>query len=454
MTPPPPSFLKPYGMVREIADWIDSVSPYKNRVLSVSSALAIMATLCGRRYALTGGMRSVLYLVGVADSGFGKEAGRQAASRLFDRCGFKQRVGSGDFASETGLVVQLREHPSRLFMVDEFGRMIAGFTHKNAGSHERQIMTTLMKLWGNAGSHTFYGKAYAEKPTIKIEEPHCVVYGTTTHAAFWRAIQGNDIVDGVLSRLLIVPVDGDRGAYCKPSDGKHEPPSSLVAKCKAIATGPPMGNLASLDSSDLAGVHLTIQMSDAAEAASDKVRETADVLAKKAGPLRDLWRRAHEQTLRLALTMAVSYWPEQCAIRDASGLARETQPVVDETDILWAWRMVKWCTARMADSVGDLVADTDEERCALAIVRVLRTNDGGAGKNAITRATQGYPHRTREAALSTLLDSERVVKDTRPSRGRSAVWYRLATIEEDTDSLAETTKNLSSDLRQGGPHVC
>ncbi len=433
----PKALLQPYGIIKDIADWIDRRSRYRCRPLSVASAIAILATVCGRRYAHEDGLRAVLYLIGVAESGFGKEAGRQAAVTLLSRAGLEQRVGTGDFASETGLVVQLRDMPIRMFPLDEFGRMLAGFTSKNAGSHERQIVSSLMKLWGNAGRDTFLGKAYAEKPAIRIEEPHCVLYATTTAEQFWRAVQGSDVVDGVMSRLLVVPVDGVRGVWRDINPADVDPPQSLIDAVKMLAKGPPMGDLASIDSSERPGVHAPVVMSPAAAAASVKVRETADALALKVPGQTVLWRRAHEQTLRLALVAAVGSWPTHIAACNLAMVEPAKAPTIGETDILWAWSIVRWCTHRMASAVGDLVADNDEERTTLAIVKAARRGgQDGVTRSALTRALHRVPRAVREAALKTALESGLVVLQTRPHRGSGPAQerYCLATPDDEPAS--------------------
>jgi hypothetical protein len=248
----------------------------------------------------------------------------------------------------------------------------------------------------------------------------------------------------VLSRLLILPVDGDRGVFRRPNDADTEPPPALIARARKLAAGVDNGNLSALESSELAGNHATVVLTDAAEAASDKVRDTADTLAKKAGILKDLWRRAHEQTLRLALLMACGAWPEECEGRKAAGLPHQPVPIIEERDVVWGWRLTRWATARMADSVADLVADSDEERCQLAIMKAIKSGADGAGKNTITRATQGAGHRLREAALSTLLDSERIVKEHRVTRGRTAVWFSLPVPDDTTDALLGDSAQMTA----------
>lgn len=437
----PPALLQPYGVVKDIADWIDRRSRYKCRPLATAAALACMATVCGRRYAHEDGMRAALYMIGVAESGYGKEAGRQSAIKLLARAGLEQRVGTGDFASETGLVVQLRDCPVRMFPLDEFGRMLAGFTSKNAGSHERQIVSTLMKLWGNAGRDTFLGKAYAEKPAIRIEEPHAVLYATTTAEQFWRAVQGSDVVDGVMSRLLIIPVDGARGQWRETSPGDSEPPKALIDTVKMLAKGPPMGDLANIDSSESQGTHAVVVMSPEAQDASTRVRETADALALKDPTQLALWRRAHEQTLRLALVAAVSSWPAHIDACRLASLEPSKAPTIQEMDILWAWSIVRWSTRRMCSAVRDLVADSDEERTTLAIIKAARRGGiDGVSRRDLTRALQRVPRAVREAAIRTALESGQVVMHTRPHHGygRPGEWFALPTAEDDqASSLAD-----------------
>jgi hypothetical protein len=416
------------GLIGEIADWIDSCAVHRARVLSVAAAVSVVCTLAGRRYALPGGARAILHSVGVARTGVGKEIGRQCAIGLLTAAGHDKRIGADDVTSAAALVTLLRDCPTKLLLLDELGRLLEAYGSGNAASHERGIVTSLIRLW-SSGPGKFLGRAYAERPPQSVMQPHAVMYATTTPESLIRSLKGSDVVDGVLSRLLLWRVPHGQLAPARPTGKPLEPPAQLVAMCKGLARGPEGGNLSGLESADLACDPVVVPLSDAAEEAAgrigDRVRERLE------GDAADLWVRAREQSLRLALAAAVS-----------CGSLR-----VEVEHLKWAWQIVRWSTQGSAELVAHNVAETEEGRAVLAVLALLERRGGHATRSEITRALHRIDRRVRESALASGLDSGRIVRETVVVRGKTADAYRLAS----SDELEATTIESANDyaLLQG-----
>lgn len=422
----PRALVNPPGLIGDIARWVDACAVHPAPILSVASAISVVSTLCGRRYALRGGLRACTYIVGIAQSGVGKEAGRQCAVSLLDRCGLRRRVGTGAIASGAGLVQRLVAHPVQLFLLDEFGRMLDAFSSRNSASHEREIMTTLMTLW-SAAPGVFLGKAYAEKEATAIEQPHTVVYGTTTPDPFYGAFRSRDVIEGVLSRMLIFEVDHGQLAEVHATQSVSEPPATLIARCKAVASGAafgsaPIGNVSDVDLSGTVAMQIIVPLSPAAEAG---VRAIGASLTDKLNRAthRDLWVRAREQAMRLALAVAVGCGSAEVA---ADHLA-------------WAWAVVRWCVAHGERRVSELVADTEEGRCRLAILRAIGEAAGTISPRDLVRSRhlRPYDRRVRTTAVQELLDAgDLVVRSLGVAgNGREAITYGIASPPLDPENL-------------------
>lgn len=402
------------GLVGDVARWIDSCARHPAPILSTAAALVTCSALLGRRYECAGA-RGPLYVIGVARSGVGKDTGRRCAAGLLAAAGCKERIGTDDVASAAGVIARLAAHPTQMFLLDEFGRMLEAYTSKNAGGHERQIITTLMKLWSSA-SDSYFGKAYAERDSQEIIEPACVLYGTTTPEVFYRSLRGSDVVDGVLSRMLLIECNHGQMPAVTPTSKPSNPPADLVERAKWIAAGRVKGNIADVDSKTRANC-TELKMSDEAREGFDRIGVT--VRPKFDGPQAELWVRAREQALRVALVVAVG-----C---DAVQIERE--------HMAWAWAFVRWCTQRACQIVRTRVADTEEGQCELAVLEHLRgTPQGIATKAEITRAVRRWPSRMLADALRNLLDSRMVMPEDYLSLGRTAKAYRLAADDEVEDN--------------------
>lgn len=401
--------MHPPGLVGEIARWIDACAVHPAPLLSIGAALSIVSTLAGRRYCLPSGLRTCTYVVGIAQSGVGKEVGRQCAVSLLDRCGLRKRVGTGSIASGAGLVARLSACPTQLFLLDELGRLLEAFSGKNAASHEREIMTVLMELW-SAAPGVFLGKAYAEKEAPVIEMPHTVIYGTTTPDAFYGALKGRDVVDGVLSRVIVMEVDHGQLAELEPSANSGEPPDGLVQACKALARGPADGNLEGLDLASVRATPRLVRLTDEAKVGAARIAAGLTVQLGRVEH-RDLWVRAKEQTLRVALAMALG-----CGRLDIAA-----------QDLKWAWDLVRWSTKRMDAAVTSRVADTEEGRAQLAVMQALEEAGGTLDRACLTKSRhmRRFDARTRKTAIAVLLDSERIGMHSLPTMGRAREVYAL-----------------------------
>jgi len=405
----PAAVLSPPGIVGEVMRWIEACSVYSAPLLAMSAALTVTATICGRRYKTTSGTRPVLYVVGVAESGIGKEAGRQCAISLLMACGLGSRVGADEVSSADALTTMLREHPIRLQLFDELGRLLEAYTAKSAASFERQIVTTAIRLWSSADG-MFLGKAMADQKTQpSIAMPHMSMYGTTTPGSLHRALRGTDVTDGVLNRMIVVPVDHGQAKKRRPTARKTEPPEMLVAQCKALARGPDQPG-------DLAGTEVQTAyectLSDEAWELDEQIGDFARGAMDADREHRDLWVRVQEQTQRVALVVAAG-----CG-----------QTVVGVEHMAWAWDLVRWATQRARDMILRHMAEGPEDAARQAILR--RLEDGPATRAQLTRILWRTDKRTREAALSTVVDSGQAIVQTVASPGRTAQVYRLATTSE------------------------
>lgn len=405
----PASVLSPPGIVGEVMRWIEACSVYSAPLLSLAAAISVTATICGRRYRTESGIRPVLYLVGVAKSGVGKETGRQCAISLLRSSGLGSRVGADEVSSAAALTSMMREHPIRLQLFDELGRLLEAYTGKGAASFERQIVTTAMRLWSCADG-VFLGKAMAdqkEQPSITM--PHMNLYGTTTPGSLHRSLRGTDVTDGVLNRLILIHVDQEQAKKRRPTARKTEPPEMLIMQAKALSKGPEgQGDLAGTEVAPAAEVGMTTEAWEVDESIGDYARGAMEADDEH----RDLWTRVQEQTQRIALVIAVG-----CG-----------ELTITADHMRWAWELVRWSVTRSRDMVVEHMSEGPEDAARQAILR--RLDQGPASRNALTRLLWRVDKRTREAALATVLDSGRAVCESVASAGRTAQVYRLATTTE------------------------
>ena len=81
-------------------------------VLALGASLCALGALMGRKYRTASNIRSNLYVVGIAESGAGKNHSRVVINELFRRANLLQYLGGNKIASGSGLLTALMRQPA------------------------------------------------------------------------------------------------------------------------------------------------------------------------------------------------------------------------------------------------------------------------------------------------------------------------------------------------------
>ena len=235
---PQPSFelRVPEGILAEMVEYMVSTARRPQPLLSLGASLCALGALMGRKYRTETNLRSNLYIVGIADSGSGKNHAREIINELFFEAGLAQHLGGNKIASGAGLLTALHRQPALLLQIDEFGMfMSAAADRKRSPRHITEILDNMTELYTAAGG-VFLGAEYANhdgrNERRDIVQPCLCVYGTTTPVHFWNAL-----AVGQRGRRLARPPDhpADRGRLSRGGDGPRHPHGAADARRAAQA---------------------------------------------------------------------------------------------------------------------------------------------------------------------------------------------------------------------------
>jgi len=128
--------------------------------------------------------------------------------------------------------------PCRLWVCDEFGKILQAVLDKRGNQHLKNIGTHLLKLYGKS-SGRYTGAAHSDKIRNAVDQPHLCVLGLTTGSTVFSAITHDDLTDGLLGRMAWWPVS-------ERPDADYElvvedPGQELIDKVmegEAVLTGP------------------------------------------------------------------------------------------------------------------------------------------------------------------------------------------------------------------------
>ena len=395
------------GFVSDYMEHILRVSPYPNRPMAFCAALAMLSHLAGRRFKSVHGTRLNIYLLGLGNSGVGKERPRICNIDLAAESGFGNEIGDS-FASGEGLEDSLAFHPAMLYQVDEVDNLFNIVKLKDARA--AQINAMLLKFFSESGTfHRMRAKAYDSRnvnPVSVICEPHLVLLGTATPRFFYQSMTERSLENGLLARCLVVEL-GERGMM---NDVFEEdiPPGILdfVRRVREPAEG---GNVAGLaaGSSTLRPVLKVIGESEEARRRLNEYRQEADVKyseaeSKSKFDAMALWARAGEKVAKLSCLHALSEDPEN--------------PSVTVEGVEWAGRLVDHLTRRMLYMTSLYVFDGEFDERVKKFMRILADKHNRASRSVLLKNTH-LDAKDFDSLVKTLQQTGQIRSEITPSGG-------------------------------------
>ncbi len=404
----PDHLLNTTGILKLWTDWINETSFMRQPVLALAAVIPACGALIGRRLQTKSKGRANIYVLGLAETGRGKERARQAVKEVMVASGADDLLGGEDFASDAGIVSSLTTNACQLYQVDEIGKLLRAITDTNAPGHLTGIVSLLLKLYSSANS-IFKAKLYADtKRNPVIIEPHVCLYGTAVPAATWEALGAASVDDGLLARLW---------AFCA-ADGKPErqdpemtaPPVALVDAIQKWRMSDKQSAVGSIKSPQSTIVPRTPEALEVFQGFIDLAdREEA---ALKDNPLAKLWTRAAQKADQLALVWA---WSDS-----------ET-PIIDETCAKWAVGLAAYLTRSMIWHASRFLAHNQVESDVKRVLRIVQdAGKGGISRRDLTRRTQWLPEKTRTSVIDGLKESEQLTEVIVHTTGRSRICYHAS----------------------------
>ncbi len=421
--PLPPELLRVPGFVAEVMDFTMATAPYPEPVLAFCGALALQATLAGRKVRDQGDGRPNLYLLGLANSGAGKDHPRKVNLRVLLEAGMATCAGD-NFASAEGMEDRMVLSPSMLFQTDEIDGLMTAIAKSQDGKAER-IMEMLLKFFSHS-NNLYHCRVKAGKEPMLIDQPNLVLYGTAIPKHFYESLSEKMLTNGMFARMLVFEA-GRRGSGQEP---KILPvPERIVATARSWVERQPgkAGNLGSFHPTPDVVPH-----EPTALALAQEIRQFADASYGAAEAADDtiamaIWARANEKARKLALLYAVS--------------ANHARPVISVEAVRWSWAVVEHLTKRMLFMAGTHVyAGEFDARCK-KLVAILQEWSARQGAAAWMPAWQvmrrmRLSNHDLDAVRDALVGQRLVEYGEERTGGPSRRLYRLAVGQAQTPSMS------------------
>jgi hypothetical protein len=401
--PLPEHLLAVPGFVADVMAYNLATAIRPQPVLALASAICLQAVLAARKVCDERGNRTNVYVIGIADSGRGKDHGRKVNRNILFHAGLDYLEGNEDIASDAGLVAAVEQQPGVLFQVDEVGRFLRTIGDPKKAPHLFNVIGTLMKLYSSADT-VFRGKAYADPKRSRVIDQPCVsLYGTTVPEHFFESLTAEGLTDGFVARLMAFEAHDVTPRQRTPLT---PPPASIIEAARW------WGELC--NGGNLRGEHpkpIVVKAADTAQGVFDDLAEIVDIeLTSGTFKARSLWARVEEKACRLALIYACS--------------ANREQLEIDEPAAQWACELSTYLTRRMLMLANQWIADGSFDALQKKVLRIVRQAGGRIGRNELCRRTQSFSVRLREDIIQNLLATGQIEEQSEANGpGRPKTWY-------------------------------
>ncbi len=408
------------GALAQFVDYAERTAPSPQPFLALGAALSAFGALAGRRYKSPTGIRSNIYVIGLCDSGGGKDHALGCIQDLFAEAGLTNKLGGSRIASGQAMITDITRAGNLIYPLDELGFMLNRANGRNSSTHDRLIVDNLTELYSRA-TKVFLGTSYAdqsEKPRQPIDQPCLCLFGITTPQSFWGSFSSSNVIDGSLSRMLVIESENH---FPDPNLdlGEDEMPPALIEAAKAVNAGAeghitfPLGEGPQQKPSPYLVPFAT---RDADERFKEIRLEQIEMLRRNQGSNKtSAIARLAENAMKIALIKAVSDNP--------------ARPAITVEALNWGRGLAGSSVDRLLDAIRNKVADTDEERNRNKALQIIRD----AGPNGIQqtplkeRLCFFKSTRDREDALTMLEEAGRIMKIERPRAdgkpGRPSLWF-------------------------------
>ena len=397
------------GFIHDVTEYTLATAHYPNRVLAFCGALSLQALLACRRVKTAYRTRPNLYVLALANSGAGKNRGREVNSQILSEAGCGELIAS-EFISGAGIEDRLAEIPSHrvLFQVDELDDILNQMA-RGTDQHQQSIGYRLLNLYSESAK-LYALRARASEPPRFMDQPCLCLLGTAVPDTLYSSLSDRMLRKGLLARMLVFD-SGKRGRSQKPQDCELSPLiGDAVRHWQRFEDDIP-DELRGRNLADMRAYPRTIQFTSDAEHLIQVLRDTADDEYDLSESKHDrsamaLWARCAEKAEKLALIHACS--------------ADHRQPLIGRESIEWASEVLLHQTRRMLFLTSQHFAENEQHASLNRVASILREH-GKMTRSQFTRKTQFLKRRERDELLSELIERGDAVVREATTGGRPQI---------------------------------
>ena len=397
--------LKITGLVGDTIREIVETSQKPQPELAMLNTLAALGAVFGRRYASPMDTRTNIYAVGIAVTAAGKDHSRRFIKRLMGDAKLDGFLGEDTIISGAGLLTSISKRPAQIMHLDEFGMLLEAITDTKGAAHMKAASKVITEMYSTSGG-MFIGGQYADKKTetVRIPNPNLCIYGTTTPEKYVSSLNKSVVASGELNRFIVIRPVVDRPQRRRYM-GSAAPSSQLTSQWSALSTTVLNHSLITPEAIPVSWNGLDDRIWDMGLYEDTQIANNSATGA--------LWGRYRENVIKIAMIFAIA--------------RNQLVPIITNDDLDTAEAIVSQAVTYATELANDHMADSQHEKDCQDILRAITKAGGTITRTALCRTTQRMDLKQRDAALSSLIEQDRieVLNTENKAAGRKGNKFKL-----------------------------
>ena len=411
----------PTGALGHIFDYYNATSGIEQYGFSIQTALAICATILGRKFRTNMHNFPSLYFINVGKSGTGKEHAKTTLEKVLDATGFSHLVCGDGFTSAGAVYSILLGSPVATTCIDEFGRYLEASAAggKGANANQREANTKLMEAFGrthsvlrppNYSTMTLTKEAQKDMKSRFIHNPALTVLGMTTPSTLFKTLTMDAIKDGFVNRFVISISNVERAIrYFGQEIDVPTPICEWAEKIKQrteeihVASEPAKPTVLTFTDKAINRMYEFQQYTNV---------DLPNSLDRYGMP--EISGRSNEIAMKIALICALSRDP----------MAEE----INEEDMKWSINYVKHCLEQTIDALKMTISSSDFESHKKEVLFELRKREDGITWSQMQRTPPFSQHNPKylKEIMGALRDADLADFEAHNPKGRgrpTSRWF-------------------------------
>lgn len=380
----PKEVLNAPGTLGEMTAFVESFAKRSQPVLSFASSLATFGHLLARRVAAGGAMDTspACWIIAISPPSSGKGAGLYAARML-------SSLDDGDdlateYESVQVFVDAMAATGKQFLLQDEFGSWLTEVNGARLGDNRRRLIDTWLQIFSAYNVRKYNLPASlrrGKQPPMNC--PAFSLYGVTNFDDFQTGMTGKLLKNGFVARTLFV-VGDSKSPRRFDDEGEIVIPASLEERWRDwLAFRPPTD----LNVCDPYRVAIDVDAEKLLKEYGEERDRHYLAIDDSELALKTIEGRAYEKTLKYALLFACSKYG--------------TAAHIDVESVELAIKLNRYESATFLYLMGNVLADTEEERFVNEVARWLATGVTTFGMPELTQIVKNKA--MRDAVLDDLI---------------------------------------------------